>query len=293
MSIIKSFSVGNGDTYYIDHGSDNFTIIDCCLSEENEEEIIKEIKKLSKKKGITRFISTHPDEDHICGLESLDNAINIVNFYVVKNEATKPEETESFKHYCNLRDGDHAFFVHKGCSRRWMNQGDDERSTSGINILWPDRSNKHFKEALEDAKDGVAFNNMSLVARYSLEDGVTAMWLGDLETEFMENILEDISLKKTNIVFAAHHGRKSGKIPNSWLDILEPDIIVLGEAPSRDLHYYSGYNTLTQNKCGDITMDCVDGKVHFYVSNADYEMRDWLEDESKEKFDNYIGTLIL
>ena len=36
MSKIKSFSVGNGDFFYIDHNSDNFTIIDCFY--ENEEE---------------------------------------------------------------------------------------------------------------------------------------------------------------------------------------------------------------------------------------------------------------
>jgi len=28
MSTIKSFAVGNGDMFYIDHGSDNFTMID-------------------------------------------------------------------------------------------------------------------------------------------------------------------------------------------------------------------------------------------------------------------------
>lgn len=28
MSIIKSFSVGDGDMFYIDHNSDNFSIID-------------------------------------------------------------------------------------------------------------------------------------------------------------------------------------------------------------------------------------------------------------------------
>ncbi len=39
MSIIKSFSVGNGDMFYIKHNSDNFTTIDCCMSEENREKI--------------------------------------------------------------------------------------------------------------------------------------------------------------------------------------------------------------------------------------------------------------
>ncbi|WP_298296699.1 MBL fold metallo-hydrolase [uncultured Litoreibacter sp.] len=293
MSIIKSFSVGNGDTYYINHGSDNFTIIDCCLNDGNADDIIDEIKDKSAGKGITRFISTHPDEDHILGLGKLDDEISILNFYVVKNEATKPEVTKSFERYCELRDGDQAYYLYKGCKRRWMNDSNDERGSSGINILWPDRSNEHFQTALQEAKDGTAFNNLSLVACYSLQNGVSAMWLGDLETQFMEDILDDIELTKTDIVFAAHHGRKSGKIPDSWLDILEPEIIIIGEAPSRDLEYYSGYNTLTQNKCGDITMDCDERKVHFYVSSSDYGKRDWLDDEDKSTFDNYIGTLNL
>jgi len=36
MSKVKSFSVGDGDMFYIKHGSDNFTTIDCCLSDDNK-----------------------------------------------------------------------------------------------------------------------------------------------------------------------------------------------------------------------------------------------------------------
>jgi hypothetical protein len=48
MSIIKSFSVGLGDMYYIKHGSKNFTIIDCCLKPENRKDIVNEIKEEKK-----------------------------------------------------------------------------------------------------------------------------------------------------------------------------------------------------------------------------------------------------
>ena len=58
MSIIKSLSVGNGDMFYIKHGSDNFSIIDCSLNETNKTRIVNEIITESKGKGITRFIST-------------------------------------------------------------------------------------------------------------------------------------------------------------------------------------------------------------------------------------------
>ena len=41
MSIIKSFSVTDtngepGDMFYIQHGTSNFTIIDCCLNNDKE-----------------------------------------------------------------------------------------------------------------------------------------------------------------------------------------------------------------------------------------------------------------
>ena len=42
MSVIKSFSVGDGDMFYINHGSDNFTIIDCCYEDENQRDILFE-----------------------------------------------------------------------------------------------------------------------------------------------------------------------------------------------------------------------------------------------------------
>lgn len=77
MSIIKSFSVGDGDMFYIDHNSDNFSIIDCCMDDGNKEAITQEIKDKISKKGIIRFISTHPDEDHLQGLKYLDEQIGI------------------------------------------------------------------------------------------------------------------------------------------------------------------------------------------------------------------------
>lgn len=63
MSTVKSFSVGNGDMFYIKHNSSNFTVIDCCLDDDCADEIITEIKRESNGKEICRFISTHPDED--------------------------------------------------------------------------------------------------------------------------------------------------------------------------------------------------------------------------------------
>lgn len=294
MSIIKSYSVGNGDMFYIEHDTDSFTVIDCFLENEKSR-IIKEIREKSKKKGITRFISTHPDEDHIRGIEDFDNEIGINNFYCVKNQAQKKEESQSFKKYCELRDSDRAYYIKRNCSRKWLNERNKERGSSGINILWPNIENKNYKEILKkvsEKKD--VCNNLSPIFKYSLKDGVKVIWMGDIETTFLEKIKNDINWREVDIVFAPHHGRDSGRIPEEILKKLKPKIIVIGEAPSKDLNYYKNYNTITQNSAGDITFECLDSIVNVYVGNEDYNKVDFLSDKIKNKKSDlgyYIGSL--
>jgi len=296
MSIVKSISVGNGDMFYIKHGSDSFTIIDCNLFEDDKIVIINELIKESKNKGIVRFISTSPDLDHIRGLKGLDEKMGIVNFYVVKNNALKNEENEDFAKYCELRDHTtKAFYISAGVSRKWMNERDEQRGSSGINILWPILANEHFLEALADAAEGISPNNISPIFRYSLESGASVIWMGDLETPFMEKIIDDIKLPQTDILIAPHHGRNSGKVPTKFLEQLQPKVILIGEASSDDLYYYSGYNTITQNSARNITMELVAGKVHFYSSSTSYDV-DFLVDEDMDSdtdLGSYLGTLVL
>ncbi len=298
MSIVKSLSVGDGDMFYINHGSDNFTIIDCCMSEDDRTRIVKELKAQSKGKGIKRFISTHPDDDHILGLTCLHQEMNLLNFYCVKNEATKDDETDDFDQYCELRDDSaKAFYLYRGCSRKWMNldsdeQDTDERGNAGIHILWPITSNEDYKEALTQARDGESPNNISPIAKYSLNGGATILWMGDLEADFMDKIKHEITMDAADILFAPHHGRDSGTVPTDWLDEMKPKVIIIGEAPSEHLNYYEGYDTITQNSAGDITLECLSGRTHIYVSNQDYSV-DFLD--FKDVDDNYggyyIGTL--
>lgn len=295
MSIIKSISVGNGDMFYIKHGSSNFTIIDCNMDDTNKQKITDEIISESNNKDITRFISTHPDEDHIHGLKYLDDKIGILNFYCVKNEATKSDETDDFKKYCELRDSDKkAFYIYEGCSRCWMNQNDEEKKygSSGINILWPITDNEDYKAELLNAKEGKSPNNISPIIKYSLSNGVTVLWFGDLENSFMEKIKDTVELPEADIIFAPHHGRSSGKIPKEWMESISPIIVIIGEAPSEKINYLSNYNTITQNTAGDIILDCESGIVDIYVSNENYSVK-FLENNKKSNAygATYIGTL--
>lgn len=298
MSIVKSFSVGNGDMFYIQHNSNNFTIIDCCLEDDFADNVITEIKAVDEKKRITRFISTHPDNDHIKGLKQLNDNVALPNFYCVENNATKKETFDDFEHYCALRDGDAHFYLYTNCKRKWMNKCDenvsDDPGSSGIFCLWPKIENELYQNELEKAANGESFNNISPIIEYSLEDGVTILWMGDMEHEFLEKIKGEVEWPRVDILFAPHHGRASGKVSADILKKLAPKVIVIGEAPSEYIDYhYDGYNTITQNTAKDITFDCVQGKVHVYFSNDAYPYDlSFLKDEKakNDELGAYMGT---
>ena len=94
--------------------------------------------------------------------------------------------------------------------------------------------------------------------------------MGDVESDFMESLKEDwLKLDlESDILFAPHHGRNSGKIPEEILKHINPKIIVIGEAPSEKLNYYGSYNTITQNTAKDIWFDCNYNSVDVYAAGS-------------------------
>lgn len=297
MSIIKSFSVDDGDMFYIKHSSDNFTVIDCCLywKKDVKETIVKEINAAKAGKGISRFISTHPDDDHISGLCDFVKEVGIYNFYVVKNEATKKDPSDDFQKYCELRDGDKAFYLSKGCTRKWMNEKDETRDHSGLHCLWPITSNKMFIDALSKAKEGNDPNNISPVIKYQ-SNGFSFMWFGDMLSDMLTEFDTQVANTATTVLFAPHHSRKSGRIPKTLLDKLKPKLIIVGEAPSEDLEYYQGYNTITQNTSDDIRFEISSTQIDIFVKSSTYTTNAGLTDDKKVvRYKNsmyYLGSIV-
>ena len=284
MSIIKSYSVGNGDMFCISHNSDNFTIIDCCLNDDVKEHVLTDLKALCGDDVMHRFISTHPDEDHIRGIAELNKEIGLWNFCCVENAATKKSQSDNFDYYCKLRDAKVKITVHdifKGISYRWLNRsGVGENDTkdygcAGIHFLWPDKGNADYQKALINAAKGNEYNNISPIIVYRLENGVTAMWMGDMESDFIEKIKGCVDWPKIDILFAPHHGRATAKVPEEILkNKLSPKVVVIGEARSDELNYYKGYNRILQNSAKDITFNCRTGWVDVFTSSDTYVPND-------------------
>lgn len=274
MSKVKSYSFPKdnvrGDMYYIKHNSNNFTVIDCYLKEgegpnARKSEIIKEIQAESAGR-ICRFISTHPDNDHIAGIESLDKDWEITNFYAVENARPNDENDVSLKHYLWLLKNKN-FAVQRGIKRVWLNESNDQNSGSGINFQWPALDNQKFKDALKLVSEGKKINNICPIFTYSVKNGASYMWMGDLETEMQQAYYEAYkdSIRPVDILFQPHHGRKSGAVPDELLELLNPKLVVIGNAPAEHIDYGDSRQTITQNTAGDILFDNDSGEVHVYT----------------------------
>ena len=234
MSIVKSYSFPNGnnrgDMFYIQHNSKNFTIIDCFLKEGNtpdcrKDEIISELYEMSEHR-IRRFISTHPDNDHICGLDILDDSLKICNFYAVENQRTVDNSNPSFVRYCELKER-YNFEIYAKRERAYLNKDGMLKNgrkigSAGLSFLWPFRHDVAFKKALENVNaglDGACVNNISPIIIYTIKNGPVFMWMGDMLSDMQEEFLSYYRkhgriIPHVDILFHPHHGRKTAQIPD-------------------------------------------------------------------------------
>ena len=277
MSIVKSFSfpIGEirGDCFYIKHDSSNFTLIDCYLKDGDDsncrkEEIIREVMRESKGR-ICRFISTHPDNDHILGIEDLDENWEITNFYAVDNAVPSDANDLSLEKYLELKKS-HNYAIREGRRRKWLYEGDDSCAGSNIVFLWPNVSNEKFNEALKATAKGESPNDISCVIRYDAMGGGSYLWMGDMETGMQEEFYksEKDKIHSVDVLFHPHHGRDSATPPDDLMFLLGPQIVVIGNAPSEHINYGDPDQTITQNTAGDVAFVNDSGIIHVFTANT-------------------------
>lgn len=115
-----------------------------------------------------------------------------------------------------------------------------------------------------------------------------------METDMQEEFDKKVTNTHMTIVFAPHHGRKSGHIPSSLMDKLTPKLVIVGEAPSDELDYYSDYDTITQNTAGDILFETNGDYLDVFVSESGYKKTDGMvQNTNHGKHDGmkYLGSV--
>jgi len=305
MSTVHFLNVGKGDCTLIQHNSGRNTLIDICkgnlsLTEEQELEakIAEAVEKVGGNFGMSklptnpvsylqragvqqlfRFILTHPDMDHLDGLENLFNTFSIGNFWHtgVTREAPTFETGE-------YREEDWDLYEEIVAGKR-----------SGLTVL-SNLAGSNFKYANEDEAQGAPGDALSILApnaalvKAAIESGDvndssyvllfrsaggSIVIPGDAHDETWEYVLKhyEKDVAGCSVLFAPHHGRDSGR-SFEFLDKIKPKMTFFGCASSGHLAYDEWSRrklpVITNNQAGNIVLNCANNQIDIYVENATF-----------------------
>jgi len=307
MGIVHFLNVRDGDCSIIQHATGRVTVIDVCNARARTPQVKALDEALAKaairgnfnqkdypvnpiayleQLGITsifRFISTHPDMDHLDGIRALFAAFPPTNFWDTGNdkkmgswEGSRYDEAD-WRLYRSIRDGTiddgpKRLVLYAGESGKYWSRGDDGEGGDGLQILAP---TPHLISGANSSGD---HNDGSYVILYRSAGG-RVIFAGDSHDDTWEYILENYAddVKDVDLLIAPHHGRKSGR-SYKFLDAVNPTLTLFGNASSEHLAYpawnYRKLPFVTNNQAGSIVIDTNVKPMAVYVTNEAYAKRE-------------------
>lgn len=305
MSSIHFMNVGEGDCIFIDHNGSRQTLIDICGGN-RDRRVSKAARQVRLERAgvpgnfrmcnapiqpldyladlgvssIWRFISTHPDMDHLDGLDALIRHHQVKHFWCSGVTRSRPafEEDARYKEadwdvYEKLRHGDldgtKSLTKRAGARFEYANKPKGEHD--GLYIRSPDET------LIDEAEETEEFNDASYVIQYYCS-GHSAVFPGDAHDRTWDYVLRNYEDKVSNIslLAAPHHGRKSGR-SYEFLDVVQPTLTIFGCAPSEDLAYDAwrnrGLDYITANQAGCIAVECEHDDMIVYIENRAFAER--------------------
>jgi len=300
MGVVHFLNVREGDCSIIQHTSGRITVIDICngnsptpvetgLFEHVYDTILgnyhqKEYPvnpitylKLMGVENIWRFILTHPDMDHMDGLNQLCNEFKVYNFWDTGNKKKMGAfdgsryKKEDWYRYQEVRKK--ALFLYDGAIGRFYNCDNEQKTGNGdyLQILCPT------KKLVDEANENDNYNNASYVILYN-ENGRKILFSGDAEEREWDVLLDKYKdlLRNIDVLISPHHGRKSGG-NDMFLDILRPKLTLFGNAKSKDLNYSAWYNrglrVYTNNQGGSFVLVHRDNWIDLYCTYENFAKR--------------------
>lgn len=297
MAKIHFLNVDEGDCSIIEHDNGHITVVDvCCGNIGSALEKAFSVPSVSENvkgnfnqkahptnpitylqrlgvKSIFRYIQTHPDMDHMDGLNQLDKKFKIWNFWDTRNTKPSPSfdknahfgkyKKEDWDCYCKLRkskDAPKALFYLDGSQNKYFAEDDKGILTDDyIKILSPTEA------LLKSANENQDWNDSSYVILYCIH-GYKILFCGDADdaTLFHLTTNHKTDISNIDVLIAPHHGRDSDK-DFGFLDVMNPTITLMGNAKSKYLAYDEWNNRdlvhFTNNQVGDVLMEINDDFV--------------------------------
>ena len=304
MSTIHFLNVKEGDCSIIEHNSGHISVIDVCNArknsrddslnldwtatiesvlgnfrqKDNPENPIRYLKENVKAASIFRYIQTHPDMDHMDGIKDLFETFDVLNFWDTANnkrieifDGSGKYREEDWKYYQSIRrsiQDPKVLYLYSNSVGPYYNRKENG-ICDGLSILAPT------EQLVNDANESEKYNDVSYVILYRTGNR-RIIFAGDSAEKTWDYILENHADDVTNIdvLIAPHHGRSSGG-NDEYLDVLNPKLTLLGNAPSEYMDYSAWNNRnlrhFTNNQAGNVILKLDENNaLGVFVSNQKF-----------------------
>jgi len=257
MLKIHFLNVGKGNSTILEFPSKRLAMIDIDNSRiSDDEEVLTDpieyFQSNFKNGELFRFILTHPDMDHMSGLDELANKVLILNFWDTKHNRTFSEDDWKGSPY-SPKDWERYLSFRKSTENPKcliLNRGDTSLdpkccwTQDHIEILSP---SPHLIDlsAKTPEDDPQKYNHLSYILMME-HGGTKVLFGGDASVEVWEDILNECGEEslKANIFLAPHHGSKNN-IHEEAFEAIEPNYVIVS-VPKKTDYAYDFYNRLAK-----------------------------------------------
>jgi len=245
-------NVGNGDCTIIELPDGNLMMVDICNGGGTNRSLtdpITYLYSLRPNPRLFRYVQTHPDMDHMDGLAALVQKCKIINFWDTDNNKPRPNfsslhskgKPADWDAYQRLRQK--AKHYYRSLSPVTLQGG--QRYLYDLYVLHPTQ------QAVDHANRSGDWNHAAYVLLLKFAS-FKALIAGDVDDDVWEklynwasrnNIARDL-VSNITVFKVSHHGRRSGYCGRNWLNLTNPQEIVIskGSVPGEHSAYGNYYN---------------------------------------------------
>ncbi len=255
---IDFLNVGKGSCTVMSHPSGRLSIVDIDNSHiQDEDDVLTDpIKFINEKyygKSIWRFILTHPDMDHMTGIDELFTTREIQHFWDTDNDKEIDTDSADFGPY-NKEDWEMYQKIRQSTADpktlRLLRDASSDCcwEQDHIRILSPSSDLiKLSKDTAEGNSD--KYNHLSYVLRIQY-NGIVTILGGDATISAWDDIYNyykeqgQLNLLKAHVFLAPHHGSPNN-VNKEVFKHIDPDYVVVSVLRGVD-YDYSYYTTLAK-----------------------------------------------
>lgn len=199
---VHHINVGQGDSTYIEFPNGTDMLIDAGRSGSGTT-VVNYLKKQESNMTVDYLISTHPDADHVGGMQEVFKSMKVNNF-IYPYDA--PHDTQTWKNVLSLAKKE-------GCAIK------DSKSGTSFNF---GGAAVKFIHPIKDYKDT---NEDSVVTFVDYKDA-EFMFTGDIESVTEKDMISQKLVKNIDFMSVPHHGSKMSST-TEFLKVADPEYAVV------------------------------------------------------------------